>query len=87
MVWQQNGGSKYPQKGIGIGHKENQNMPCQVLSKQGETSTILTFVNASGDAAPLKVIHKACQDKKSWSIKAHGDICLAAMTKGCKNQI
>ena len=48
---------------------------------------ILTFVNASGDAVPLKDIHKACQDKKSWRIKAHGDVYLAVMTKGYKNQI
>lgn len=54
----------------------------QVSSEQGETSTILTFVNAMGDVVPPMVIHKACRVQESWKIKAPGDVRLAATTKG-----
>ena len=37
----------------------------QVASEQGETSTILTFINACGDVVPPMVIHKAARVQDS----------------------
>ena len=42
----------------------------QVASEQGETSPILTFINACGDVVPPMVIHKAARVQDSWKVKA-----------------
>ena len=54
----------------------------QVAAEQGETSTILTFVNACGDVVPPMVIHKAARVQESWKVKAPGNIRIAATAKG-----
>ena len=54
----------------------------QVSSEQGETSTILSIVNAVGNVVPPMVIHKGQRVQDSWKIKAPGNISLSATTKG-----
>ena len=54
----------------------------RVASEQGETSTILTFINACGDVAPPMVIHKAARVQDSWKVKAPGDVTVSATSKG-----
>ena len=54
----------------------------QVASEQGETSTILTFINACGDVVPPMVIHKAARVQDSWKVKAPGNVTVSATSKG-----
>ena len=54
----------------------------QVAAEQGETSTILTFVNACGNVVPPMVIHKAARVHESWKVKTPGNIRIAATAKG-----
>ena len=54
----------------------------QVASEQGETSTILTFINACGDVVPPMVIHNAARVQGSWKVKAPGNVTVSATSKG-----
>ena len=54
----------------------------QVSAEQGETTTILSFVNGYGQVCPPMVIHKGARVKETWRIKQPGDMWLAATTKG-----
>ena len=54
----------------------------QVSAEQGETTSILTFVNGYGEVVPPMVIHKGARVQDSWRIKQPGDMRLAATTKG-----
>ena len=54
----------------------------QVASEQGETTSILTFINGYGKVVPPMVIQKGAQVQDSWRIKQPGDMRLAATTKG-----
>ena len=54
----------------------------QVVSEQGETSIILTFINACGDVVPPMVIHKAARVQDSWKVKAPGNVIVSATSKG-----
>ena len=54
----------------------------QVASEQGETTTILSFVNGYGNVVPPMIIHKGARVKDSWKLKAPGDMRVAATTKG-----
>ena len=54
----------------------------QVAFEQGETSTILIFINACGDVVPPKVIHKAARVQDSWKVKAPGNVTVSATSKG-----
>ena len=44
----------------------------QVIGEQGETSTILTFVNATGQSVPHLVIHKGQCVQETWHLKSPG---------------
>ena len=55
----------------------------QVSAKQGETSTILSFISASGNVVPPMVLHKGVQVQDTTKLKAPGDIKIAATPKGC----
>ena len=47
----------------------------QVSSEQGETSTILSFVNALGNVVPPMIIHKGQRVQDTWKIsvcRIHG---------------
>ena len=54
----------------------------QVSGGQGETSTILTFVNAIGLVCPPMVIHHGQHVQEYWTCEAPIGICVAATTKG-----
>ena len=54
----------------------------QVSLEQGETSTILSFVNALGNVVPPMIIHKGQRVQDTWKIKAPGNIHISATTKG-----
>ena len=54
----------------------------QVSGEQGETSTILTFVNAAGQSVPPLVIHKGARVQETWQVKAPGQMKLAATERG-----
>ena len=54
----------------------------QVSSEQGETLTILSFVNALGNVVPPMIIHKGQRVQDTWKIKAPGNIRISATTKG-----
>ena len=53
----------------------------QVSSKQGETSTVLSFISAVGNVVPPLVIHKGQCVQDSWKLKAPGNIQLGTTTK------
>ena len=54
----------------------------QVSGEQGETSTVLTFVNAAGQSVPPMIIHKGQRVQDTWRLKAPGSMTLAATEKG-----
>ena len=53
----------------------------QVPADQGETSTVLTFVNTVGRVCPPMVIHKGCVQRES-ATNMPISVRLAATTKG-----
>ena len=53
-----------------------------VSGEQGETSTILTFVNGVGDVCPPMVIHKGQRVQQYWTKVAPPGVTLAATLKG-----
>ena len=54
----------------------------QVSAKQGETSTILSFISAAGTVVPPMVLHKGVRVQDTWKLKAPGDIKIAVTPKG-----
>ena len=54
----------------------------KVSGEQGETSTILTFVNAARQSVPPLVIHKGQHVQETWHLKAPRHMTLAATDKG-----
>ena len=54
----------------------------QVPVDQGETSTVLTFVNAVGRVCPPMVIHKGQRVQREWGTNMPISVRLAATTKG-----
>ena len=54
----------------------------QMPAEQGETSTVLTFVNAVGQVCPLMVIHKGERVQRDWSTNMPISVILAAAMKG-----
>ena len=57
----------------------------QVSGEQGETSTVLTFVNACGRVCPPMVIHKGTHVNQSWLTNQQG-ARVAATTNYCKTK-
>ena len=53
----------------------------QVPADQGETSTVLTFVNTIGRVCPPMVIHKG-HVQREWATNMPVSVKLAATTKG-----
>ena len=53
-----------------------------VAAEQGETSTILTFVNGIGNVLPPMVIHKGKRVQTQWTWDAPVGACIAATSKG-----
>ena len=62
--------------------KEGTPTVTQVSGEQGETSTILTFVNVVGLVCPPKVIHHGQCVQKYWTREAPIGIRVAATSKG-----
>ena len=54
----------------------------QVSREQGETTSILTFVNGYGQVVCPMVIQKGVCVQDTWCLKKPGDMRLAATTKG-----
>ena len=54
----------------------------QVPPDQGETSTVLTFVNAVGRVCPPVVIHKGQRVQRDWATNMPISCKLAATSKG-----
>ena len=54
----------------------------QVPADQGETSTVLTFVNTVGRVCPPMVIHKGQRVQREWATNMPISVRLAATTKG-----
>ena len=54
----------------------------QVPADQGETSTVLTFVNAVGRICPPMVIHKGQCVQRKWATNMPISVRLAATAKG-----
>ena len=54
----------------------------QVSAEQGETSTVLTFVNGEGNVVPPMIIHKGERVQENWVRKAPGDVRVAATSRG-----
>ena len=54
----------------------------QVSGEKGETSTILTFVNALGRVCPPMIIHKGKRVQDTWIKKAYVTYRVAATTNG-----
>ena len=60
----------------------NEPLYSTVSADQGETSTVLSFINAVGCVCPLLVIHKGQQVQANWSNGMPHLIKLAATLKG-----
>ena len=54
----------------------------QVSGEQGETSTVLTFVNAAGQSVPPLIIHKGQHVQETWQLKAPGNMKIVATERG-----
>ena len=54
----------------------------QVSGEQGETSMVLTFVNAAGQSVPPLIIHKGQRVQETWQLKAPGNMKIAATERG-----
>ena len=54
----------------------------QVSGEQGETSTVLTFVNVAGQSVPPMIIHKGQRVQDTWLLKAPGSMTIVATEKG-----
>ena len=54
----------------------------QVSGEQGETSTVLMFVNAAGQLVPPSIIHKGQHVQDTWQLKAPGNMKLTATERG-----
>ena len=54
----------------------------QVSGEQGETSTVLMFVNAAGQSVPPLIIHKGQCVQDTWQLKAPGNMKLTATKRG-----
>ena len=54
----------------------------QISGEQGETSTVLTFVNAAGQSVPPLIIHKGQRVQDTWQLKAPGNLKLTATEGG-----
>ena len=55
----------------------------QIMSgEQGETSTILTFVNGIGDVCPPMIIHKGQRVQQYWTEGSKPGVTLATTLKG-----
>ena len=50
----------------------------QVSGEQGETSTVLTFVNAAGQSVPPLIIHKGQSVQETWQLKAPQNMKITA---------
>ena len=57
------------------------NVP-KVSGEKGETSTVLTFVNATGQLVPPLIIHKGEHVHDTWWLKAQGNMKLAVIERG-----
>ena len=54
----------------------------QVSGEQGETSMVLTFVNAAGQSVPPLIIHKGQHVQETWQLKAPGNMKIAVTERG-----
>ena len=54
----------------------------QVSGEQGETSMVLTFVNATGQSVPLLIIHKGQRVQETWQLKAPGNMKITVTERG-----
>ena len=54
----------------------------QVAAEQGDTSTILSFVNAIGRVCPPMIIHKGQRVQQNWADGMPANMKLAATSKG-----
>ena len=54
----------------------------QVSGEQGETLTVLMFVNAAGQSIPPLIIHRGQHVQDIWRLKAPGNMKLAATERG-----
>ena len=59
----------------------------QVSGEQGETSTVLTFVNAAGQSVPPLIIHKGQRVQETWQLKAPGNMKIAALKGGTSRRV
>ena len=59
----------------------------QVPANQGETSTVLTFVNAVGRVCPPMVIHKGQRVQRDWATNMPISCKLAATSKGYMTKV
>ena len=81
MVWDETHIQNILKEVKGVGAKNIRTFQ-QVALEQGETSTILTFINACGDVVPPMVLHKAARVQDSWKVKAPGNVTVSATNKG-----
>ena len=54
----------------------------QVSGEQGETSMVLTFVNAAGQSVPPLIIHKGQRVQETWQLKVPGNMKITATERG-----
>ena len=60
----------------------NEPLYYQVPADQGETSTILSFVNVTGRVCPPMIIHKGQRIQRNWSDGMPSSMKLATTSKG-----
>ena len=54
----------------------------QVSGEQGETSMVLTFVNAAGQSVPPLIIHKGQRVQEIWQLKSPRNMKIVATERG-----
>ena len=83
QIWSGNetGVQNVPKEQLVVGEEGTPSVT-QVSGEQGETSAILTFVNAVGLQCPPMVIHHGKHIQEYWVCDAPVSVCVAATTKG-----
>ena len=83
QIWSgdETGVQNVPKEQLVVGEERTPSV-IQVSGEQGETSTMLTFVNAIGLQCPPMVIHCGKHVQEYWVHDTPIGVCVAATTKG-----
>ena len=81
LVCGRDGCTECTKRGKGPQVQEDKNISASKWGT-GETSTVLTFVNAAGQSVPPLIIHKGQHAQETWQLKAPGNMKITATERG-----